>query len=253
MGIFSKIFGGRKITKGKIVDGKNPGKSWIYANKFNKARGGFAGGYGAWTFGNIMNAHCTPADIVETFELNTESNAFACPAYSEAYKECWDEAEFVYEQIVAYYMELIEACQSEINELESDIRDCEEEIEDLREQIEQCREEIEDIMSGDLDIEDLDEILDLREEIEECQDKIEELQEEIEDLQEEIAWLQNDIDGYYDEIESTSIEELLDHDELEKRAFEYACEFAQVWIDGNTWIPLEVLNWAYYDVSDHNR
>ena len=245
MGLFSKIFGGRS-GKGKVVSGKNPGKSWVYANKFNRARGGFAGGYGAWTFGNIMNAHCTPYDIVETFELNKEENSYGCDAYLEAYVEMYDEATAVYEEIVGYYMSLIEIAEAEISDLESDIKECENEIDDLQEEIEDLQDELEFA-------DDPNEMEEIQEDISECREEIEELHQMIEEMEETIAWLNEDIGYYHDEIESTSIEELIDLDEVEKRAMDYACLFAQEWIDGNTWIPTEVLNWAYYDVSDHNN
>lgn len=32
-----------------------------------------------------------------------------------------------------------------------------------------------------------------------------------------------------------------------------ASQIAMEWLDGTKWIPADVLNWAFYDVSDHNR
>jgi predicted nucleic acid-binding Zn-ribbon protein len=249
MGFFSKLFGG-KSGAGTIHSGKN--SKWTYANRFNKARGGHAGGWGAIAFGNIVNAHSSPEEIVEIFELNKEVNLYDCDAYSEAYKEFYDEAAFVYEQIVSYYMELIEAAQSEIEWLESDIKDAEDEIEDLEQEIENLQDELEDLMKDGLDLEDFADAMEIQDDIAECREEIQELREQIEEWQERIEFLEEEIASFYDEIESTSIEELIDYDEMEKRALELACDFAQEWIDGRTWIPIEVLNWAYYDVSDHN-
>ena len=48
------------------------------------------------------------------------------------------------------------------------------------------------------------------------------------------------------------VEELMDMDKVEEDAYDYACELADLYIDGMTWIPEEMLDWAYYDVSDHN-
>lgn len=47
-------------------------------------------------------------------------------------------------------------------------------------------------------------------------------------------------------------EDYIDEDAVEEKAFDYACELAQSWVDGTEWIPGDVLDWAYYDVSSHN-
>ena len=47
-------------------------------------------------------------------------------------------------------------------------------------------------------------------------------------------------------------EDLMDMDEVEENAYEYACDLAQAWYDGSEWIPEEVMDWAWYDLSDHN-
>lgn len=47
-------------------------------------------------------------------------------------------------------------------------------------------------------------------------------------------------------------EELMDYDVIEEHAYEYACELAQAWLDGDEWIPEEIMDWAWYDLSDHN-
>ena len=47
-------------------------------------------------------------------------------------------------------------------------------------------------------------------------------------------------------------EDLMDMDEVEEDAYEYAEELAQAWLDGDEWIPEEIMDWAWYDLSDHN-
>ena len=47
-------------------------------------------------------------------------------------------------------------------------------------------------------------------------------------------------------------EDLMDMDEVEENAYEYACDLAEAWYDGQEWIPEEVMEWAWYDLSDHN-
>ena len=88
MGLFSSIFGGGRKSSG-IVSGRNPGKGWISANRFNKAKGGFAGGYGAITFGNIMDAHSSDEEIVEEFELDSEDCDYKHPSFG---KTCYQQA-----------------------------------------------------------------------------------------------------------------------------------------------------------------
>lgn len=258
MGLFSSLFSGKKSSG--IVNGRNPGSNWVAANKFNKARGGYAGGYGAWTFGNIMRAHCTPDDIVDEFRLDKDDNPYGCDAYLMAYQEEYDIAFKEYEDLMGFYMELIEMNESIISENEHEITEHEQEIEELEEQIEQLEEEIEDLQDDMAFADDPDEMMDIMEEIEEIRVEIEEhreriaeLRERIEELKEQNINLQDEIYGWYAEMETISVEEFIDFDEVEKKAREYAAEFAQEWIDGNVWIPREVLDWAYYEVSDHNR
>ena len=47
-------------------------------------------------------------------------------------------------------------------------------------------------------------------------------------------------------------EDLMDMDEVEENAYEYACDLAEAWYNGDEWIPEEVMDWAWYDLSDHN-
>ena len=52
--------------------------------------------------------------------------------------------------------------------------------------------------------------------------------------------------------EEVDIEELIDWDEVEENAYEYACDLAQAWYSGQEWIPEEICDWAWYDLSSHN-
>lgn len=154
MGLFSKIFGGKSKSSG-IVSGRNPGKGFTEANRFNKIRGGFAGGYGAITFGNIIHAHGDEDMIVDEHELDSEDCPyqhpfFGCNCYQQAYREALEEV-----------MELA-------------------------------------ILMG------------------------------------------------------VDPEDLIDWEEVEQNAYDYAIELAGMYINGDIWIPYEILHWAYYDVSDHN-
>lgn len=151
MGLFSGIFGGGKSNP-KIVSGRNPGKGWIEANKFNNAKGGFAGGYGARSFQNIIDAHSSAEEIVEEFGLDREDAPYG-NCYQRAYKEAYQQA--IIEMMLAL-----------------------------------------------------------------------------------------DFDG--------DPEDYIDWDEVEENAHDYAVELAERWINREEWIPEEVINWAFYDVSDHN-
>ena len=52
--------------------------------------------------------------------------------------------------------------------------------------------------------------------------------------------------------EEVDPEDLMDMDEVEENAYEYACDLAEAWYSGQEWIPEEVMDWAWYDLSDHN-
>ena len=48
-------------------------------------------------------------------------------------------------------------------------------------------------------------------------------------------------------------EDLIDWDEVEEVAYDYAYDYAERLMSGTEWIPdEEMLDWAFYDVSDHN-
>lgn len=151
MGLLSGIFKGGKSNTG-IISGRNPGKGWIDANKFNRAKGGFAGGYGAYTFRNIIDAHSSSDDIVEEFGLDREDAPYG-NCYQRAYKEEYRNA--IVEMMLA-------------------------------------------------------------------------------------------MDFFGDP------EDYIDWDAVEEAAYDYAIELAERWINGDEWIPEEVIEWAYYDVSGHN-
>ena len=52
--------------------------------------------------------------------------------------------------------------------------------------------------------------------------------------------------------EVVDLEELIDWDAVEENAYEYACDLAEAWYSGQEWITEEVMDWAWYDLSDHN-
>lgn len=47
-------------------------------------------------------------------------------------------------------------------------------------------------------------------------------------------------------------EDLIDEDDVAERAYSLALRLVGEWLSGDTWIPEEVMEWAWYDVSDHN-
>lgn len=52
--------------------------------------------------------------------------------------------------------------------------------------------------------------------------------------------------------EDVSVDDLIDWDVVEENAYEYACELVQNWLDGSEWVPEEILDFAWYVLSDHN-
>ena len=52
--------------------------------------------------------------------------------------------------------------------------------------------------------------------------------------------------------EEVDPEDLMDMDAVDENAYQYACDLAQAWYDGTEWIPEEVMDWAWYDLSSHN-
>lgn len=154
MAWFSNLFK-RNTNSPGVVSGRNPGKGWTDFNRYYRKKGGFAGGYGSWTFQNIMNAHGSAEDIVYEFGLDTDYCEYIHPHYGrtpfgQAYAEVYAEAV-----------------------LEAAMLDCD-------------------------------------------------------------PW------------------EIIDWDEIEDLAHDYALELAELYIGRETWIPREILHWAYYEVSSHN-
>ena len=47
-------------------------------------------------------------------------------------------------------------------------------------------------------------------------------------------------------------EDLIEWDRVEEMAYEYADELACAWYDGDEWVPAEIMDWAWYDLSGHN-
>lgn len=47
-------------------------------------------------------------------------------------------------------------------------------------------------------------------------------------------------------------EELMDYGKVEEDAYDYACELVEAWLDGGEWVPEDVMDYAWYGLSDHN-
>lgn len=244
MGKLSQVF----TNIGHGITGKGRTGYFKATQKWNRShqkRGGFAGGYGAITFGNIINAHSSAEDIVDTFSLDKEENGYECDAYERSYKEQHDIAEQIYQEWVDYYLGIIDMLTAEMNECLREAEQLEQVAQELQEEAENLRDEAEWA-------EDPEEAEELIAEAEALEQEAQELLEQAEALRTEAAELQAEIDGYYSEIDMLNIEEFIDYDTVESNAFLYATEFAQQWIDGSVWIPMDVLSWTYYEVSDHN-
>ena len=52
--------------------------------------------------------------------------------------------------------------------------------------------------------------------------------------------------------EEVDPEDLINMEAVDENAYEYACDLAEAWYSGQEWIPEEVMDWAWYDLSDHN-
>ena len=53
--------------------------------------------------------------------------------------------------------------------------------------------------------------------------------------------------------EEVDPEDFIDEEEVQDRAHQYAEELVKRWLSGAEWIPEDVMDWAWYEVSDHNR
>ena len=47
--------------------------------------------------------------------------------------------------------------------------------------------------------------------------------------------------------------ELVDMQEVKRKTDIYAKQLVNNWLNGNEWIPQEIMDWAFYTLSDHNR
>lgn len=244
MGKFSQVF----TNIGHGITGKGRTGYFKATQKWNRShqkRGGYAGGWAAIAFGNIINAYSSAEDIVDIFALDKEENNYGCDAYERAYKEQYDIAQEIYQEWLDYYLDIIDMLTAEMNECLNEAESLEETAQELQQEAESLRDDAEWT-------EDPDEAEELIAEAEELEAEADGLLDQAEALRATATELQAEIDGYYSEIDSLNIEEFIDYDSVEDNAFLYACEFAQQWIDGTVWIPMDVLSWAFYEVSDHN-
>lgn len=153
MGLFSSIFSG-------LISGIASNTSFVGAYREASGKSYSGGKYGHDRWCSVIDAHSSTEDIVETWELDSES----CPYMSvDGYPNPYTQA----------YQEEYEKCAIEA--------------------------EIMSMFGEEIDPEDL-----------------------------------------------------MDMDEVEENAYEYACDLADAWYDGSYWIPEEVMDWAWYDLSDHN-
>ena len=153
MGLFGKIFG-------NIIKGVASNASFVGSYRVASGKSYSGGGWGLDRFQSIIDAHSSIEDMVDEFELDSES----CPYMSlDGYPNCYTQA----------------------------------------------------------------------------------FQEELSEAKEEAEIL-----AFFGEV--IDPEDLMDMDEVEENAYEYACDLAEAWYSGQEWIPEEVMDWAWYDLSDHN-
>lgn len=48
-------------------------------------------------------------------------------------------------------------------------------------------------------------------------------------------------------------EDIMNMERVERDAYRYATQLAQAWLSGDEFVPEEVMDWAWYDLSDHNN
>ena len=153
MGLFGKIFG-------NIIKGVASNASFVGSYRVASGKSYSGGGWGLDRFQSVIDAHSSIEDMVDEFELDSES----CPYMSlDGYPNCYTQA----------------------------------------------------------------------------------FQEELSEAKEEAEIL-----AFFGEV--IDPEDLMDMDEVEENAYEYACDLAEAWYSGQEWIPEEVMDWAWYDLSDHN-
>lgn len=90
------------------------------ASKRNKSSNDGGGSYGAWTWSNIMNAHCDPEELVDEFGMNEpdsyeDPDLGMCP-YEYAYEEFIDRMAPIAEMMGVDVEELAEEYEEEIEE-----------------------------------------------------------------------------------------------------------------------------------------
>lgn len=247
MGLLGAVFNGiSNVASG--ITGKGRTGYFKATQKWNRShakKGGYAGGYGAITFGNIINAHSSAEEIVDTFGLDEEDNSYGCDAYAKAYSEQYDIAEQIYKEWVDYYMGIIETLTSQMNACIEEAEMLEQTAQELQEEAESLRDEAELCYNPE-------EAMVLNEEAQALEAEAQELLEQAQALRTEAMELLSQIKTYYSEIEMLTIEQFIDDEVVKQNAFQYACEFAEKWVNGEVWIPTDVLSWAYYEVSDHN-
>ena len=153
MGLFGKIFG-------NVIKGVASNASFVGSYRVAGGKSYSGGGWGLDRFQSIIDAHSSIEDMVDEFELDSESsNYMSLDGYPNCYTQAYQE-----ERVIA--------------ESEAEI----------------------------------------------------------------LAMFGEEVD----------IEELIDWDAVDENAYEYACDLAQAWYSGQEWCPEEVMDWAWYDLSDHN-
>ena len=160
MGLFSKIFGG-------IVKGVASNASFLGSYRVASGKSYSGGGWGLDRFQSIIDAHSSIEDMVDEWDLDSESSNYMS---LDGYPNCYTQA----------------------------------------------------------------------------------YQEEYNKAQEEADMLNMLLDEFDEFGEEVDPEDLMDMDAVDENAYEYACDLAEAWYDGQEWIPEEVMEWAWYDLSDHN-
>ena len=153
MGLFGKIFG-------NIIKGVASNASFVGSYRVASGKSYSGGGWGLDRFQSIIDAHSSIEDMVDEFELDSESSNYMS---LDGYPNCYTQA----------------------------------------------------------------------------------YQEELSEAKEEAEIL-----AFFGEV--IDPEDLMDMDEVEENAYEYACDLAEAWYSGQEWIREEVMDWAWYDLSDHN-
>ena len=153
MGLFGKIFG-------NIIKGVASNASFVGSYRVASGKSYSGGGWGLDRFQSVIDAHSSIEDMVDEFELDSESSNYMS---LDGYPNCYTQA----------------------------------------------------------------------------------YQEELSEAKEEAEIL-----AFFGEV--IDPEDLMDMDEVEENAYEYACDLAEAWYSGQEFIPEEVMDWAWYDLSSHN-